>query len=784
MSKKAEFLSKDNITRLYKETITNTNLQGLPRDSKSLVVEIVTNKMKDVYKSIDFSKVTRKNESQIFKQFNDMCLESVQQEIKNSELFDGEDTQVSRLKFNRDFNSGPERRVQFMERPKTVGSKISTKNIRNKKNNFEAMNMSVNVNQNPVNMDPYSMQGLDSNQVSHDADELGQFFTSPQNFSTNDQDNFSMPMPKKLDDMTKERAVENQGMSQRPPTPDFLKPMETQERKDNFDMVNNSMNNSMNMNNSINNNEGFQPVNNTNSVQQNNNMLDSYNGDANFFSIDNMDKPLVDTKIEEDNSSFEDRLKKLTMERSSISIPDDNKQSSSQSSQQMPQQMQQQMPQQMQQQLPQFNEDDKIKDQIDQEKQKINEEKEELIQMKQQFQQMIAQQQMQNKIEQQKLEQQKLDQQRLDQQKLELQKLELQKSQLQREKSIEQFSEVYTNDKKKYIPSPSLNRNNSNDNFDKLKKENNNLRSQISQMKDAKNLINEKFQELNKKNDMIRSNLEILNQRELEVNNRENDVKSLINNYKYLLNSRFYQINVTSNENKSKYEYYFEPLNSIVSLKIVSCSLPIPRFNIDDNSNKLLISINDENIEIKIKKGFYSIDRLIEILNFNYKNYNLVFALNENQKLNLSKIDINEDVITLNSTILSDKILGFGNESKFIDYDYTSIDAQSTWDLRLHDRLFLYLKNINSEPITILYFNGKSESTINFENPIELSNLEIEIKDSDDNLYDFNNLKHSINIQLEITNQMFDEEISEDNLELDNISEINNQFLENLGDFN
>ena len=438
----------------------------------------------------------------------------------------------------------------------------------------------------------------------------------------------------------------------------------------------------------------------------------------------------------------------------------------------------------MQQQMPQFNEDDKIKDQIDQEKQKINEEKEELIQMKQQFQQMIAQQQMQNKIEQQKLEQQRLDQQRLDQQKLELQKLELQKSQLQREKSIEQFSEVYTNDKKKYIPSPSLNRNNSNDNFDKLKKENNNLRSQISQMKDAKNLINEKFQELNKKNDMIRSNLEILNQRELEVNNRENDVKSLINNYKYLLNSRFYQINVTSNENKSKYEYYFEPLNSIVSLKIVSCSLPIPRFNIDDNSNKLLISINDENIEIKIKKGFYSIDRLIEILNFNCKNYNLVFALNENQKLNLSKIDINEDVITLNSSILSDKILGFGNESKFIDYDYTSIDAQSTWDLRLHDRLFLYLKNINSEPITILYFNGKSESTINFENPIELSNLEIEIKDSDDNLYDFNNLKHSINIQLEITNQMFDEEISEDNLELDNISEINNQFLENLGDFN
>ena len=111
MSRNNEFLSKDNITKLYKETISKTNLQGLPRKTKSAVVEIVTNKMKNVYKSIDFTKVTDKNKSQIFKQFNNMCLESIESEIKDSELFDGEDTQVSRLKFNRDFNSGPERKV-------------------------------------------------------------------------------------------------------------------------------------------------------------------------------------------------------------------------------------------------------------------------------------------------------------------------------------------------------------------------------------------------------------------------------------------------------------------------------------------------------------------------------------------------------------------------------------------------------------------------------------------------------------------------------------------------
>ena len=361
---------------------------------------------------------------------------------------------------------------------------------------------------------------------------------------------------------------------------------------------------------------------------------------------------------------------------------------------------------------------------------------------------------------------------------MEQRRIEKEKLQLSRERSIDDLSEVYSSEKRKPIPSPTISKSSSND-FDKLKKENNMLRSQISQMKDAKNLINEKFQELNKKNSMIKSNLEILNQRELEVNTRENEVKSLISNYKYLLNSRFYQINVSSNENKSEYEYYFQPLDNIISLKIVSSSLPVPRFNIDENSNKLLININNNIEEIVIKKGFYSIDRLIEILNLNCKNHNLIFTLNENQKLNLSKLEINEDVITLNSTILSNKILGFGEEIKYIDCDYTSIDANRTWDLRLHDKLLLYIKNINSDPISILYFNGKSDSTISFDNPIELSSFQIEIRDVNDNLYDFNNLKHSINIQLEITNQMFDldNDINEilDNDQIENLSDIQSQ---------
>ena len=238
MNKKDVLLSKDNITRLYKQTLQESNLQGIPKKSQKIVADMLTVKMKEVYKSIDFSQVNKKNESQIFKQFNEICLKETQNEIRNSELFEGEDTQVARLKFNRDFNSGPERKVKFMERPMTVGSKINKQNKPVNQNNFME-----NSNELPGSLESYNVQSWNpGNQVNHEEDELGQFFTNPHNFNKNDQDQFAIPMPKKLDEMTKERQIESQTINKRPPTPDFLKPVETQERKESFDMVNSSMN--------------------------------------------------------------------------------------------------------------------------------------------------------------------------------------------------------------------------------------------------------------------------------------------------------------------------------------------------------------------------------------------------------------------------------------------------------------------------------------------------------------------------------------------------------------
>ena len=322
--------------------------------------------------------------------------------------------------------------------------------------------------------------------------------------------------------------------------------------------------------------------------------------------------------------------------------------------------------------------------------------------------------------------------------------------------------------------------------YEKITKENSVLKNQILQMKDAKNLINEKFQELNKKNDIIKSNLQILNQRELEVNSRENEVKTLINNYKFLLNSRFYQLNVSSSDRESNYTYFFEPLDNIVSLKIVSISLPTPRLNIDSNSNLLLLTIDNENVDIRINKGYYSINRLIEILNNECKDYNLEFSLNENQKLCLSKIEDDSKIITLTSNNLSDKILGFGSEEVYLDLEYNSIDALKTWDLRLHDKLYLHINNLQTDPLCLLYFNGKCDSSISFQEPISLNQFDIEIKDQNGNLYDFNNLDHSINIQLEVLNEIFLENDNNNENEIDLSSMVDSShynFESNFGDY-
>ena len=152
--------------------------------------------------------------------------------------------------------------------------------------------------------------------------------------------------------------------------------------------------------------------------------------------------------------------------------------------------------------------------------------------------------------------------------------------------------------------------------------------------------------------------------------------------------------------------------------------------------------------------------------------YNITFKLDETQLISIS-VD-NDKELCIKPSILFNKILGFNNEDYIVNKE-NSITATNTWDLRFHDKLFLYIKNINQNPISILYFNARSDSTINFDEPIDINQFNIEIRDISNNLYDFNGLSHSINIQLEISNDLFDDTDS-----LKNKNELTNDYINNI----
>ena len=109
------FLSKDNTSKLYKEILKENNLQALPRKSKEIIVDNLVSNMKEVYRHIDKNKINNSNISGILGQFNNMCVNETTKQLKGSDIFSGEDTQVSRLKFARDFKSTPQKKVQFLE---------------------------------------------------------------------------------------------------------------------------------------------------------------------------------------------------------------------------------------------------------------------------------------------------------------------------------------------------------------------------------------------------------------------------------------------------------------------------------------------------------------------------------------------------------------------------------------------------------------------------------------------------------------------------------------------
>jgi len=107
------------------------------------------------------------------------------------------------------------------------------------------------------------------------------------------------------------------------------------------------------------------------------------------------------------------------------------------------------------------------------------------------------------------------------------------------------------------------------------------------------------------------------------------------------------------------------------------------------------------------------------------------------------KDENNENPFEILPTPLSKEVLGFTNSNSNI--------ADRTWDLRIEDKIYLFIDNIEEKiPFAVLYTGNQAVQQFKFEEPIELENLEMSFKDSKGRPFNFYGLNYSINIQLEI----------------------------------
>ena len=125
---KDKLFSKDTISNLNKQLLEKFNLTEINKDSKKKVIDILIKNMKVVYKSIDIKKITQKNFSSNFAQYNKLCFEQASADIGREEILTLLLPNASSLKFERDFQSNPNDGNKIMERPRGVSNRSQNSN--------------------------------------------------------------------------------------------------------------------------------------------------------------------------------------------------------------------------------------------------------------------------------------------------------------------------------------------------------------------------------------------------------------------------------------------------------------------------------------------------------------------------------------------------------------------------------------------------------------------------------------------------------------------------------
>lgn len=271
--------------------------------------------------------------------------------------------------------------------------------------------------------------------------------------------------------------------------------------------------------------------------------------------------------------------------------------------------------------------------------------------------------------------------------------------------------------------------------FDKLISLNKNLMSQLTLYKNDNDQLRHDNLELAEKLQEIIHKEELLKGKEKELNEK----------YDTIINVKKFQLEINTESSKSNYRYNFINTLNISGIKLTTCSIPFKKYNIEHDINNLfLYTINNIEKNITLTEGYYTIQEIIENLNLNQTD--LVFELNSiNQKIKIIS-DLKFNIVPTTLSILN---LGFKS-----NYNNNNIyNADTMYDLRINNKVYLFFKNISDEPISIITPNTNIyDSELLFENPVKLNYLDIMFKDENDNNYNFYNISHYIHLQLMTTN--------------------------------
>ena len=798
------FFSKENISGLNKKLLEKNNLLEINKDAKKKIIDLLIKNMKLVYKSLDLKKINKKNFDSIYDQFNKSSFNETQKELSSNDNSTINQLNSSRLKFERDFNSNPNNGNKLSERPVPSQNKnqflYPPENNENKNNNPDRFDKLFKPIVEQVN-DDYTFNQYQYGKGSNDMNIRMEQLTTERDTETRMNGRPITPNFLKPIKTQPEKGNENENNNRGPKTSQDIprksgKPDFTQDiHRDDLDigfLSNNSDNGDLYSINNID-----KPID-IGEIQEDGRSfqerLKSLENDRNSVSI-----PLNKEKIDFTSENFGNsqinkeldeipdyepktieqiREEKYLMEMKKRSELREYNESTGRQQEPMGRQQEQMGRQQEQmgrQQEPMHRQQEQMgrqqepmgrqQEQMRRQQEPMHRQQEQMrrqqepMHRQQEQEQMHREQQMHRQQEQMYRQQEQIRKEQQEQiRKEQAKSMYREQHELMRRTQIEKNHN--TNQPRENIQkhqvTQKLDKILSNKNLDIIKiqttlkklgmikssevenirRENEILKNQLAEFNDNK---------VNSIKEEILLEFKKLNDKEMLISKKMEELNSLMKQYNYLYGTSNIQLDISPLEPQSNFSFEFGPIENIIGIKLMSYSIPQARYNIESGKNNIfqIKNINDEIIELKLNSGKYSIDNLIEKLNTKSEKYK--FELNVEQIVEISSNELFEII----PTVLSKEILGFTSICK----DETKFIADKSWDLRIEEKIYLFINNLDeSTPFAVLYTNNQGNYQFKFEEQIKLDNLELSFKDSKGRPFNFYGLNYSLNIQLEINN--------------------------------